>query len=242
MGTIEFHAWGGRAGDVEQPDFMIFGLDPDEGLDFEAVKSAARRIQDRLADIGLVSFAMLSGGKGVHVIVPFTPGHALEAHKDFAHRFAEALSLAEPDRILATMNKAKRKGKILIDWLRNRRGATAVLPHSSRARAHSPVAVPITWGELAELTNAHPFGVGDTKVLLRRSRSKALPGWGLPPARKIQQMKMLRMRTRARPGRCRCQAGRRCPMTVAAKPSSKWASPAPAQEDNRVEPTIHRSS
>ena len=178
MGTIEFHGWGSRADAVERPDRMIFDLDPDEGLDFDAVKSAAKHIHDRLADIGLTSFAMLSGGKGVHVIVPLTPGHSWEVHKDFAHRFAEALSQAEPERFLATMSKAKRKGKIFIDWLRNQRGATAVLPYSARARENAPVAVPIAWGELAGMGNAHPYAIGDAKQLLTRARSKGLAGWG----------------------------------------------------------------
>ena len=178
MGTIEFHGWGARAEAVELPDRMIFDLDPDEGLDFEAVKSAAEHIRDRLSDIGLVSFAMLSGGKGVHVIAPLTPGHSWEVHKDFAKRFAEALSLAEPERFLAQMSKAKRVGKIFIDWLRNQRGATAVLPYSARARAGAPVAVPIAWGELAAMKDAHPFGIGDTKQLLTRAQGKGLAGWG----------------------------------------------------------------
>ena len=178
MGTIEFHSWGCRTTAIEQPDRMIFDLDPDEELDFAAVKAAARHIHDRLADIGLTSFAMLSGGKGVHVIVPLTPGHSWAAHKDFAHRFAEALSMAEPERFLATMSKAKRKGKIFIDWLRNQRGATAVLPYSARSREDAPVAVPITWGELAKMENAHPFQIGDAKRLLSRASGKGLAGWG----------------------------------------------------------------
>jgi bifunctional non-homologous end joining protein LigD len=178
MGTIEFHGWGARSHDVELPDRLIFDLDPDEGLDFEAVKSAARHIHDRLADMGLTSFAMLSGGKGGHVVVPLTPGHDWEAHKDFARRFAEALSLAEPDRFVATMSKAKRKGRIFIDWLRNQRGSTAVLPYSARARAGAPVAVPIAWGELAAMENAHPFSISDLATLLQRGRAKRLAGWG----------------------------------------------------------------
>jgi len=178
MGTIEFHGWGARSSDVEEPDRMIFDLDPDEGLDFAAVKSAAVHIRDRLADLGLVSFAMLSGGKGVHVVVPLDPGHSWEAHKDFARRFAEALSLAEPDRFIATMSKAKRKGKILIDWLRNQRGSKAVRPYSARAREGAPVAVPIAWGELKDMKDAHPFAIGDAKRLLDRARSKTLAGWG----------------------------------------------------------------
>ena len=178
MGTIEFHGWGSRSTDVEAPDRMIFDLDPDEGLGFDQVRDAARDIHDRLADLGLVSFAMLSGGKGVHVVVPLTPGHGWDAHKDFARRFAEALSLAEPDRFTANMSKAKRKGRIFIDWLRNQRGSTAVLPYSARARSGAPVAVPIAWNELKKMDNAHPFSIDDAGTLLAREKSKSLSGWG----------------------------------------------------------------
>src|SRR3546814_16982082 len=69
------------------------------------------------------------------VVVPLDPGHSWDAHKDFSKRFAEALSLAEPDRYVATMSKAKRKGKIFIDYLRNQRGSTAIMPYSARARS-----------------------------------------------------------------------------------------------------------
>ncbi|MES2699340.1 MAG: DNA ligase D [Pseudomonadota bacterium] len=178
MGTIEFHGWGARSTAVEAPDRMVFDLDPDEGLDFEAVKSAATHIRDRLADLGMVSFAMLSGGKGVHVVVPLTPGHSWDVHKDFARRFAEALSQAEPERFVATMSKAKRKGRIFIDWLRNQRGSTAVLPYSVRAREGAPAAVPVTWNELKSMDNAHPFSIDDVKRLVDRAQSKSLAGWG----------------------------------------------------------------
>lgn len=176
MGTIEFHGWASRADAVEKPDRMIFDLDPDEGLDFDIVKQAAADIRDHLTDIGLVSFAMLSGGKGVHVVVPLTPGHDWETHKDFASRFAQALSTAEPERFTATMSKAKRKSRIFIDWLRNQRGSTAILPYSARARPGAPVAVPIDWSELAAMKNAHPFSIDDAEGLLRRANK--LKGWG----------------------------------------------------------------
>nr|WP_301287171.1 DNA ligase D [Sphingobium sp. OAS761] len=179
MGTIEFHGWCAHVDDVEAPDRMIFDLDPDEGLDFEDVKKAAFDLRRHLADIGLVSFAMLSGGKGVHVIVPLTPGHDWEAHKDFARRFAEALSLAEPDRFVATMSKAKRKGKIFIDWLRNQRGATAVVPYSARARADAPVAAPVGWEELRDIAAPTRFTIRDGDALSERASGKALKGWGV---------------------------------------------------------------
>ena len=157
---------------------MIFDLDPDEGIGFGDVKKAARDIRDRLVDLGLTSFAMLSGGKGVHVVVPLTPRHDWERHKDFASRFAEALSLAQPERFTATMSKAQRKGKIFIDWLRNQRGATAVVPYSVRARSGAPVAAPVSWNELKDMATPQEFRIGDAKRLLDRAQSKALSGWG----------------------------------------------------------------
>lgn len=168
---------------MEAPDLMVFDLDPDEGLDFGDVKQAAKDIRKKLADLGLTSFAMLSGGKGVHVVVPLTPGHSWDEHKDFSKRFAEALSMAEPERFVATMSKAKRKGKIFIDYLRNQRGSTAVVPYSARARAGAPVAVPISWKELDDFANAQPFSISDAKALHKRAESKALAGWGFAEQR-----------------------------------------------------------
>ena len=115
MGSIEFHGWGSRASNVEHPDRLVLDLDPDEGLGFDAVKKAAFDIKEHLADLGLVSFAMLSGGKGVHVVVPLNAKADWPAVKDFSSRFAQALSQAEPDRFVATMSKAKRQGRIFID-------------------------------------------------------------------------------------------------------------------------------
>ncbi len=178
MGTIEFHGWDSHVEALEKPDRMVFDLDPDEGLDFGDVKKAALDIRRQLADIGLVSFAMLSGGKGVHVVVPLDPGHSWDTHKDFSKRFAEAMSMAEPDRFIATMSKAKRKGKIFIDWLRNQRGSTAVMPYSVRARENAPVAVPIGWEELADVGKAGQWTIKDAEDLLARAASLELKGWG----------------------------------------------------------------
>ena len=183
MGTIEFHGWGARTDAVEKPDRMVFDLDPDEGLDFADVREAATDLRKHLADIGLTSFAMVTGGKGVHVVVPLTPGHSWDDHKSFAERFAKALAQAEPDRFTATMSKAKRKGRIFIDWLRNQRGSTAVMPYSARAREGAPVAAPVAWNELKKLDNARGFTIGDAKRLHDRAQSKTLAGWGVADQR-----------------------------------------------------------
>jgi bifunctional non-homologous end joining protein LigD len=178
MGTIEFHGWGSSVATLEQPDRMVFDLDPDEELGFDVVKKAAEDIKNHLAEIGLVSFAMLSGGKGVHVVVPLKPQAEWPAVKDFADRFARALAEAEPDRFVANMAKAKRKGRIFIDYLRNQRGSTAVLPYVARARSGAPVAAPVTWTELRDIDSAHRWGVRDAAELIERANGRALAGWG----------------------------------------------------------------
>jgi|TARA_R100000501_G_scaffold13654_5_gene25029 bifunctional non-homologous end joining protein LigD len=178
MGTIEFHGWGARVGDVERPDRMVFDLDPDEGLDFADVRQAALDIRAHLADTGLESFAMLSGGKGVHVVVPLKPDAEWPAVKDFASRFSRALAAAEPERFTATMSKAKRKGRIFIDWLRNQRGATAILPYAVRARENAPVAAPVSWAELPKMDSGAVFTVATFDRLRRRAGGAALAGWG----------------------------------------------------------------
>ena len=178
MGTIEFHGWGSSVEDVEKPDRLVFDIDPDVGLGFEEVKRTAKDLKSYLADMGLQTFPLLSGGKGLHVVVPLTPQAEWPEVKDFAQRFAVALAQAEPDRFTANMAKVKRKGRIFLDYLRNQRGATAIMPFSARAREGAPVSAPITWDELDEMPGGNRFTVRDADLLLERASSRALRGWG----------------------------------------------------------------
>jgi bifunctional non-homologous end joining protein LigD len=178
MGTIEFHGWGSRVEDVEKADRLVFDLDPDEGLGFEEVKRAARDLKRFLADMGLQTFPLLTGGKGLHVVVPLTPQAEWPQVKDFAQRFCVALATAEPDRFTANLAKAKRKGRIFLDYLRNQRGATAIMPYSARAREGAPVSAPIIWDELDDYGSGASFSVRDADLLLERASSRMLQGWG----------------------------------------------------------------
>ena len=178
MGTIEFHGWGSRIKPLEKPDRLVFDLDPDEGLDFEAVRTGAKRLRALLADLGLVSFALLSGGKGVHVVVPLDATVPWPKVKSFAERFSRAIAEAEPELFTANIRKKERKGRIFLDWLRNQRGATAVMPYSARARDNAPVAAPIDWSELDTVPGANAYTIKDAELLLERAGSKLLAGWG----------------------------------------------------------------
>ena len=178
MGTIEFHGWASLIADVERPDRLVFDLDPAPGIDFGGVKKAAAELKENLSAMGLVSFPMLSGGKGIHVVVPLTPRAGWPEFTDFSQRFAQAMAAAHPDRYVATMSKAKRKGRIFIDWMRNQRGSTAIMPWSVRARPGAPVAAPVAWSELTRITSAGHYGIRDRAELAERSAGRLLASWG----------------------------------------------------------------
>ena len=178
MGTIEFHGWGSKIKPLEKPDRLVFDLDPDVGLGFDAVKKGAERLRALLADLGLVTFPLLSGGKGIHVVAPLDQTADWPAVKSFAERFSRAIAEAEPELFTANIRKNQRKGRIFLDWLRNQRGATAVMPYSARAREGAAVAAPIDWSELESIESPARFTVRDADELLERAGSKLLAGWG----------------------------------------------------------------
>ena len=178
MGTIEFHGWGSKIDRVEYPDRLVFDLDPDVGLDFKKVKVGAVRLKMLLEDLGLKSFPLLSGGKGVHVVVPLDASKDWPTVKSFAERFSRAISEAEPQTFTANIRKVQRKGRIFLDWLRNQRGATAVMPYSARAREGAPVSAPVAWEELDRFNSGHHFSIRDADELIDRASSKMLAGWG----------------------------------------------------------------
>lgn len=147
--VLEIHPWGSTLAAWEKPDMIILDLDPGEGVAWEAVIEAAEEVRRRLEDAGLAAFVKTSGGKGLHVVAPLKPKAEWPAVKTFTKALADAMAADSPDRYVATIAKAKRSGKILIDYLRNQRGQTAVAPYSTRARPGAPVSAPLAWEELS---------------------------------------------------------------------------------------------
>lgn len=158
--AIEIHGRMCRADAWDRPDRIVFDLDPDEALDFAAVRDAGLLIRDVLEAAGLKSWPLLSGGKGAHVVAPLNGSNSQEEAQDFAEAVAKNLAREKPQTFVATMMKTRRKGKIFIDWMRNTRTATAILPWSLRARPGAPVAMPLSWREFARAKTANAFTIG----------------------------------------------------------------------------------
>lgn len=164
MGTLEFHTWGSRIEELEKPDMMVFDLDPDEGMDIEKVRQGVRDIKSILSELSLISYLKTSGGKGYHVVVPINPSVNWDTFHDFARKVAEVMEQKWPDRYTSNVRKAKRAGKIFIDWIRNARGATSIAPYSLRARKGAKVSMPIFWDELDTIA---PDGINMENALFR---------------------------------------------------------------------------
>jgi bifunctional non-homologous end joining protein LigD len=159
MGVLETHVWGAHADQVERPDYAVFDLDPDEGLPWEPIAEAALELRDLLAAGGLTSFLKTTGGKGLHVVLPLARRQEWDDLKLFCRTVAEALATARPDRYTANPLKARRKGRIYVDYLRNGRGSTSIAAYSCRARPGAPVSTPLAWDELDGPVRANTYTV-----------------------------------------------------------------------------------
>lgn len=186
-GALEIHPWGAPLESLEAPDTMIFDLDPADNLEWKDVVAGAREVRERLQADGLPSFIKTSGGKGLHVVVPLTPKAGWDEVKGYAKGIAATMASENPERYIAVATKAKREGRIFIDYLRNGRGATAIAPYCTRARSGAGVAMPVAWEEIDSLTGGAQFTTANAPTRLAHLdrdpwedfRASATP---LPPA------------------------------------------------------------
>lgn len=167
VSALEIHIPGARLDRPDLPDRIVFDLDPDEAVSFAAVKDAAFELREALEALELESFALLTGGKGAHVVAPIARKHDWEVVGDFAKALAERFAETEPKRFVATMAKVKRTGKIFIDHFRNGRAASAISPYSLRGREGAPVAAPVSWDDLKSIEKASAFSIGDATALAK---------------------------------------------------------------------------
>lgn len=170
-GVIELHPWQCAANHLDKPDRMIFDLDPDPSVSLKQLIDGAHEVRQRMQELGLRTFVKTTGGKGLHVVVPMTPSYSFPAIKSFARAIAESMASDSPTKYIATMSKAKRTGKIFVDYLRNEVTSTAVAPYSARVREGATVSTPLAWQELTSQLKLSSFTIDAVRQRLKK-RSK----------------------------------------------------------------------
>ena len=178
LGVLEIHTWGSRRTDLERPDRFTLDFDPDPQVPWIRVVEAVLETRGFLGEVGLESYLKTTGGKGLHVVVPVRPSLDWPGIKEFSRSIAAAVAFDNPGKFTLSMSKEKRKGRILIDYLRNGRGATAIEAFSTRARPGAPVSVPIRWEELADGIQSDTFDVRTTLARLDDQRDDPWAGYG----------------------------------------------------------------
>lgn len=176
IGALEIHAWGSREDKLESPDRLIFDLDPSPEVPWVRVVDGARQIREFLDALGLKSFVKTTGGKGLHLVVPIDRRHDWDEARNFCKAVADGIVSASPGQYTANMSKAARTNKIFLDYLRNGRGATAIVPFSTRARPNATVSVPLAWKELTPDLHSDAFTIRNLRDRLDSLKSDPWKG------------------------------------------------------------------
>ncbi|KQW52312.1 ATP-dependent DNA ligase [Pelomonas sp. Root662] len=166
LNVIEFHTWNSVTKRIDQPDRVIFDLDPGEGVSWQNVQEAAVLTKTMLDELGLKAWLKTSGGKGLHVVVPLAPKLDYEVVKDFSRAVVAHMAKTIPQRFVAKSGGSNRVGKIFIDYLRNGHGQTTAAAFSARARPGMGVSVPISWEQLPSLKGGAQWTIGTAREYL----------------------------------------------------------------------------
>jgi bifunctional non-homologous end joining protein LigD len=174
IAAVELHAWGATEADAGHPDQLVFDLDPGEGTSWADVIAGARDLRKRLEMAGLAVFPRTSGGKGLHLVVPLAPQADWDTARAWCRAFAEGCERDAPEKYVSSVQKARRRGRILIDWLRNGLGSTAAASFTPRARPNATVATPLNWTEVTAKLDPQRFTI---KTVPKRLSAQKKDPW-----------------------------------------------------------------
>jgi bifunctional non-homologous end joining protein LigD len=166
MNAVEFHTWNSVVSRLNEPDRVVFDLDPGEGVKWAQVQEAAMLVRTLLSELGLDAWLKTSGGKGLHVVVPLAPRLAYDPVKAFSQAFVRHLAKTIPERFSATSGASNRVGKVYVDYLRNGMAQTTAAAFSARARPGMGVSLPVSWEQLSDLKSGAQWSVQTAREYL----------------------------------------------------------------------------
>ncbi len=178
LNVIEFHTWNATVKSIENPDRILFDLDPGEGVQWQQVVEGTMLTKAFLDELKLKSYLKTSGGKGLHIVVPLSPVASWDEVKDFSESIVVHLARTVPQRFVAKSGPRNRVGKIFIDYLRNSRGATTAAAFSARARPGLGVSMPLAWDELEGLKSASEWNITNARDRLKKQRANPWQDYG----------------------------------------------------------------
>jgi bifunctional non-homologous end joining protein LigD len=167
MSVLEIHPWGSTIKHLSKPDRIIFDLDPAPDVPWKEVVATARLLHEFIDYLNLKNFVKTTGGKGLHIVVPILPTLEWDEVRAISKCIADLVVAINPDKYIATMSKAKRTGKIFIDYLRNARAATGIAPYSTRAKPTASIATPLSWDELTPRIKSDSYTLVNINKRLR---------------------------------------------------------------------------
>jgi bifunctional non-homologous end joining protein LigD len=191
MNVIEFHTWNSTTKAIDQPDRIVFDLDPGEGVGWPQVQEGAALMRALLEELGLEGWLKTSGGKGLHVVVPVRPQFDYDTVKDFSQAVVQHLARTIPSRFVAKSGPANRKGRIFVDYLRNGHGQTTAAAFSARARPGMGVSMPVGWDELPQLKSGAQWTIRTARERLSFVQDDPWAGYWTSRQRLTAAMKRL---------------------------------------------------
>ncbi len=167
LGCIEINPWFSRIDALDNPDFLVIDLDPDNNP-FEHVVQIAKELHDILDAIGAPNYIKTSGATGLHIGVPLKAKYDFDAARTFAENVCNVVARKHPSTTSLVRNPARRKGKIYLDYMQNRRGQTLAAPYSVRPRPKAPVSTPLNWRELVPDLRPEQFNIKNTLARIEK--------------------------------------------------------------------------
>jgi bifunctional non-homologous end joining protein LigD len=168
LGCIDLNPWQSLAAAPDEPTFVLFDLDPADGLPFDRVVETALLVRDALEGLGLRGYPRTSGASGMHILVPVLPGSTFDEVRGFARVVSEALVAARPDLVTTVTTVARRGPRVYLDHNQNGRGRSIASVYSVRPRPGAPVATPLRWEEVVPGLSPRDFTMGEVARRVER--------------------------------------------------------------------------